>query len=406
MIIRTALGAMLITSATAASAQAGAAAGERRLDIRPSVQLVYDDNVFRAPESFDLGNRSRDDMRVTPGVVADIAVPVGRQTLFLNGSVGYDFFANNSQLDRERIGLSGGANLRARSCSSTITGRYNRQQTDFANILATVAIPNADERRVFDVQLQCAGAVGLAPSVGFTRSVVRNSSTLFQPLDVNSNTFTAAVGYQRPSFGLLSLYGTYSTAEFPNRRFLLPGETDPVTDGIDSYSVGVSFERQIGSRITGSLSFGHTWVNPKLDQTVEFTGLSYSAGIDLRPGDALLLNLTAARTIDVQNIVAASYAITDLFSLAGTYQFSQRMSLNFGSRYQERRFRAAPQLEGLPGFLLVPDDQLISATIGLGYDIGDRLRLTTGFTQERRKSDLNFFNFNNTRLEAGLSLQL
>lgn len=390
-----------------AAAQATGAPNARRMEIRPSVQLVYDDNVFRVSEGFNLSGRPRDDIRVTPSVAGDISLPVGRQTLFLNGQVGYDFFKNNDQLDRERIALAGGAELRAgRACSATVTGRYSRQQTDFANVLATVAIPNATEQRTLDVQGRCAGTVGLTPSFGFTRTLVRNSSELFEPLDVNSTTYQVGLGYQRPSLGVVSLYGTYTDTSFVNRSFLVPGDPDPIEDGVESYSAGISFERQIGTRITGTLSFGHTWVNPKLDQTVSFRGLSYAAGIAIRASDDLRVNIDAARTVDVQNIVVASYSITDFVGMTGSYQLNRLLQLRFGSRWQDRRFQAPPQFADIPGFLGVPNDEIVAADIGFALDVTDRLQLTTSFTQERRDSTIDILDYTNSRLSAGISLQL
>jgi predicted porin len=407
------LGLLLAGTAGAAAAQTPGMGGgqgpagpnERRVEIRPSAQLIYDTNVYRVGEGFDLGGLARDDVRVTPSVDAIIALPVGRQTVFLNGNVGYDFYRRNSRLDRERIALSGGAQLRAgQRCSATVTGGYVRQQSDFTDVFATLAVPNTDERRSIDVQASCGGAVGLTPSFGYRHDESRNSSDLFRPLNTNSDTFNASLGYQRPTFGVLSIYGTYTTSAFPERRFLTP--TGLVRDGVENYSAGISFERQIGRRITGTVALGYTWVNPRLDDTPDFRGVSYRAAIDVRPNDDFTVNLTASRNVEVQNFVAASYSITDLYGLTGTYQFNPRLRMNFGSSYQKRDFRAGPQLGGLPGFLLLPEDKVITGNVGLSYDVTRRLTLTTGFVQERRDSNNQIFNFKSSVVTAGISLLL
>lgn len=405
--LRYAITAALLASAAAAPAQISGGAGppaelnERRLDIRPTLQLGYDSNVYRLPRGFDVGF-SRDDIRVAPTLDVDIARPLGRQTLFLNGQIGYDFWLSNSRLNRERIGLAGGAVLRAgQSCSATTTLGYSRSQVNFTNVFATdatAALPNTEEQSSIDIQARCGGAIGLTPSAGFRHIRRRNSNPFFQPLDTDTDSYNVGIGYARPSLGVIQVFGSYATSEFPGRARL------GIDDGIENYATGISFERRIGTRITGVASLGYSWVNPRLPGTPAFRGINYSLALGIVPSDELRVDLTAARSIDVQNFVAASYAITDLYALRGSYQLNRKLRLDFGSSYQQRDFKTGPDLVGLPGFFVVPSDKLYSGNVGFTYDLARRLTLTGNFLQERRDSGIPFFNY--TASVATLSIAL
>jgi hypothetical protein len=84
-----------------------------RMDVRISATDTYDHNVLRldkataTPTGF-----ARSDYRFTPSIDIDIVQPVGLQSVFLSGNAGYDFYKRNSRLERERINLVGGADLR------------------------------------------------------------------------------------------------------------------------------------------------------------------------------------------------------------------------------------------------------------------------------------------------------
>lgn len=397
--------ALAAVSSPAAAQLAGGATAPAdlspRYELRATASVSYDSNVLQLPEQFNPPNFSRDDIRFTPAVTADVARPLGRQTLFVNGSVGYDFYANNSRLNRERIGLVGGAVLRAgSSCSATTTLGYQRQQVDFINVFQASPQPNTREERSLDVQARCAGTVGLTPSAGFRRFEVRNTAPIFRLFDVNGTSYNVGLGYQRPSLGTITLFGTYATSVFTGRDVL------GLSDRLDNYSVGVSFERRIGTRITGVISAGFSWVDPNLPDVERFRGANYSASLLIVPTDNFRVSLEAARSIDVQTFAAAAYAISDSYQLSGSYQLARNLRLNFGSSYRKQDFQTGGGIILIPGFFVVPAAENVTGNVGFSYDLTQRIVLTGQFQQSRRISDVDFFNANNSRLIFTASLRL
>lgn len=399
----------------------------RQIGVRAAVDLTYESNVFgvnAARAGLQAGrNRSLDDFTLSPSLQLDLQLPFGaRQSAFLQGAVGYDFQLRNSQLNRERISLNGGANLNFGSCAGTVNGSISRFRTNAGDIFVLTptgfdARRNVVQRTGYGAQVQCGGAIGLSPSIGYQHAEIRNSSDLLELNDSNQDSINASIGYQRPSLGRVSIFGSYSKTEFPgrdanfNRRTLAPISNDPnpffdprALDGVTSYSTGIRFERDIGSRIYGAISAGYTWVDPESNFSRRFRGSNYSANISLRPSDRFSLDLGASRSADVSTNLFASFAITEVYSLNGTYQLNPRISLNFGTSYQKRDFRGPARAPDLTAFLT--NDEFIRAYGGVAFNLNRRLRLNGLVSQVRRKSDNGLFGFNNTTVSLRASLAL
>lgn len=388
----------------------------RHIGIRAAVDTSYDSNAFGVSKSLIAGGvitgRSESDFKITPSLQLDILVPFGRQSAFLNGMIGYDFYARNSQLDRERISLNGGANLQVLgSCSTTVSGGYLRQRSNAGDVFSVSPVPivdrtNTEEHKSIGADVMCGGPVGLSPSFGYRHSETRNSSRFFELNDSNQDAFNASIGYQRPSLGRIALYGSYSEGEYINRNVLgLPNIYPGIPlDGVKSYSVGGRFEREIGSRISGAVSVGFTWADPKAVFSRKFRGSTYSIDLNVRPTDRLRLDLIASRSADLSNTVFATFAVTNIYGINGSYRLNEKMTANFGTSLQKRDYRQSADAVDLG--TTVRDDKFVRSYVGLVYDLNRRLRLNGLVSQQQRKSDNSFFNYKNTTVSLGASLAL
>jgi hypothetical protein len=389
----------------------------RQIGIRAGVEASYDSNVFGVSDAAigtgSIQNRSKDDFSLSPTLQLDILLPFGRQSAFLRGTIGYDFYQKNSELNRERILLDAGANLNLiSSCSAVVSGSYARSRSNAGDVFAVSPVPiatrnNTEERKSVGVQSQCGGGIGLTPTFGYQHTETRNSTPLFRFNDSNQDAFDASIGYQRPSLGRLAVYGSYSKGEYLNRNILgVPDSLAPGAprDGVTSYSAGVRFERNIGSRVSGAIAAGYSWVDPKALGSRKFRGSSYSLNVNLRPTDRLSVDLLASRSADLSNSIFASYAVTEIYSLNGTYRLNPKIAVNFGSSVQNRDFREASPVIDQSAF--VREDEFYRAYVGFAYDLNRRLRLNGLVSQQRRKSDSALFNYNNTTVSLGASFAL
>lgn len=384
----------------------------RQIDIRAQVDFGYDSNIFGVGRRFTgAAGRDLDDFSVTPSLQLNILQPVGRQSAYLSGQIGYDFYRRNDQLNQERINLQAGYNLALPAqCSGNLNSGYQRSRTNAGDIFALSLDPsfarnNTQTVRSVGARVDCSRAIGFSPGAGYTHTEVRNSVPLFELNDLDSDVWDASIGFARPSLGRVSLYGSYAKTRFLQRnRFGFPAFGNEPLDGVTSYTAGARFERNIGTRASASLAAGYSWVKPRTFFANDFTGSNYSASLALRPSERLTVDLLASRSIDVQNTVFATFAVTDVYALNGTYRLTRQLGFNFGTSYQSRDFRGNARTAG--GAIFIDQDDFTRAYGGLNYDLNRRLRLTGLVSQTRRNSNVNAFDYNNTTVNIGISYAL
>lgn len=401
-----------IPSQIGAAPRSNRGAPTREMDIRAAVDASYDSNAFGLGDAQVLRGRSKDDFRITPSLLLNIFIPVGQQSFFLGGRVGYDFYTQNSRLSRERIGLNGGANLRLLgNCSVSPNANYFRQRSNAGDVFVVSTVPvtgrvNTEEQASIGADVSCAGAIGLSPTFSYHHNRIRNSSSFFKLNDSNQDSFEGSIGYQRPSLGRIAIYGSYFEGEYLRRNILgLPSTIPGIPlDGVQSYSVGGRFERDIGSRISGAVSLGYSWVDPKSLFSSKFRGSTYSANLNVRPSDNMSVDLQVSRAANLSNTVFATYAVTQVYALNGTYRLNRKMGVNFGSSFQKRNYHQNAEAVGNGATLR--DDKFIRAYTGVVYDLNRRLRLNGLVSQQRRKSNNPLFNYNNTTVSMGVSFAL
>jgi hypothetical protein len=391
-----------------AAPRINAGAPARQIGIRAGVDVSYDSNVFGIGRGLErqgvLGGRSKDDISVTPSLQLDIVLPMGRNSLYTRGVIGYDFYVDNTQLNRERINLDAGGNFQATSaCAVAPNINYGRFRSNAGDVFVATGDPtlvrrNVEERFTVGAQASCGRASGVSATLGYRHTTIRNTAPIFKFNNLNQDGVDGSIGFQRPSLGRVALYGNYAEVEYLNRA-----------DAIRSYGAGLRFERSIGSRASASIAGGYTWVDPQ-SNTNRFSGSSYSATLNLRPVDRFSVDLLASRSVDFASTVFASYTITEVYALNGTYRLTPRLAANFGSSYQTRDFRYNFGA-GIP-VIAITNDKFTRAYGGLVFDLNRRLRLNALVSQQRRDSNsiLNptngFFDYTNTTVSIGASLAL
>lgn len=391
-------------AALAQAASAQSALPERRMDIQISGRATYDSNTVRRRATLPSDSLEAEDVRFTPSAILDIVFPISRQALFLSGSVGYDFYARNTQLNRERINLSGGADLRfGAGCSTRLSGNYTRQQSSLADLFSTERLINTEEIKTFGAQAACSGAVGLRPGFGYQHQTSDNSNPFRQRTNYVSDSFNVSIGYVRPTFGELSLFSSYSKTTYPNRPIIVGMTPLGRDEAVEIYSAGGRFDRQIGSRLHGTVSLGITRADPNTPGVPGFSGLSYSADIGYTPNDRFNMTLAFSRSANVSNNIDANYSVNDTYALDANYALSRRLRLNFGTSYSERDFQLSPNIVNP---LTPTGDKTYYGYVGATYRLNERLNFDTDFSQERRDAPGTLFDYKSTRISAGFRLNI
>lgn len=365
----------------------------RQMDIGVDVSGSYDSDVLRG----DTIRRVRPDAQnedfvITPRLTADIVAPIGRQSAFLNGQVGYQFYQNNSFLNRESINGEGGFRLRPiRNCVATVTGRYTQQQSQLYDIIDGFDPTNVEKIGGVSADVGCQTASGLAPSFSAGRTRAKNSSIVRKFNEYVSDNVQASLGYSRPQLGTLSVYASIAKSRYPLRRALLPGLP---ADGADVYSTGVGYERQIGTRLSGKANLGYTRVNPRLPGTPDFKGASWNVDLTYDSRNRFRGTVSFARSVEQSNRLGDTYGINTSLRLNGEYAFNDRFRLTGGVAYIRRKQEQSPLFQ-LPNFN--SRDRTVSVYSRLTAGNVGPVGIAFDVSREHRKSVVPIYNYGSTR---------
>jgi hypothetical protein len=390
-----AAGLAVMCIGSAAAAQQGA--GERRVEVSAALVSSYETNLLRLPDGApEPLSGDRDDFRLSPALTLDLALPIGGQSAFLNGTVGYEFYARNSQLNRERILLNGGGNLNFAICGLFVAVTVGRQQSDLADVRQGNLVDdredddltNVETSTAYEGQLSCGSRLGIRPSFGYRRERVENADPERASGNHRSDTFSAGVRYSRPAFGEVAFTGSYVKGRY-DERMLVPGAAPAP---IEIYSADISLSREIGSQLTGSASLGLTRVDPNLPDVERFRGLSWSADLTWTPGTRLRATLGASREARQSNLLSISYAIVESYSAGAQYVLNDRVLLSAGASFVSRSLRDSAQI---PGAVLQSEDRTFRASAGARYAVNPRLSFALDATRDQRRSSLDQFNYDN-----------
>ena len=218
-----------------------------------------------------------------------------------------------------------------------------------------------------------------------------NSSIIRKANEYVSDNYTASLGYSRPNLGTISLYASYNDARYPRRRFFMPGFP---ADGTQVYSGGLSYERAIGTRLTGSVSVGYTTVNPRLPGVKDFKGANWDAALAYDSRNRIRANLSFSRSVEQSNLLGDSYGVRTGLNLTGEYAFSDRIRLTAGGAYVGRRAEQSP-LYQLTNFK--SPDRTVSVYSKLAVGNVGPVAIVFEAAREHRKSVVPVYNYGSTR---------
>lgn len=379
---------------------------ERSIELGASSRLEYESNAFKANDALGIPGAVKDsEQKLTLEAHLNIIYPVGRQSFFLDSSVGYDFHRYNERLDRERIRLSGGADLTLiGSCGARISGDFVRQQSDLADIVVSGvpgSVVNVENRWGATIDTSCGNIVGLVPGFRYRHEETTNSATLRKQSNVVSDDFTVSLGYSRPSLGTISIYGNYRDGRYPDRVTLIGGL--PVDDGIRVYGAGAMFERNIGARLMGSVSFGYQHVDPRTPGAPKFSGVSWSGDVTWTPTDRLQSRIGIGRSAEQSNLFLTSYSIRTYLSWDTTFKLNQRVDLGASATFARRSFTVSDLVTG-------ETPRRSDTTWGIrgtaGYRFARLFRISLDAAYEWRNSNTVLLRYNDTRVGLTLGVTL
>lgn len=379
----------------AASVSSHVAAQDKKsfsLDLGAAVE--HHTNVARSSKTqAELRGLEQEDTIFTPTASFDALLPIGRQSLFLNGSVGYSFYDSNTSLNRERMNLAGGGVVRVGPCSTTLSANYQRGLNLVDNPIIEDDVRNVQENKSIGVDVGCSAAAGFGVTASAFKDWSDNELDFLKMSDFERQRLRAGVSYGRPTFGSISLFVGRDETTYSNRL---------VDDGYDMDTLGVTYSRRFGARIEGDVTIAQSKIRPKV--TTAFLGnreyQTYAANLSYRANSRLRFSGGFERSIMPSSGILRSYDLTESYKIQGDYDIGSRLLLSLGAARTDRASEGA---------LLSPvndlTDSRLTAFFGtLRYRQSDRLSFVLRLGQEERTTNAPQFDYENSRVGLGADL--
>lgn len=394
----------------------------RGFTITPSVRTVYDTNMLRLGDGLTPTNGGqREDVRISPLVNVSLGMPIGRQQVFVVGSLGRDYYINNDQLNRTRYSLGAGANLRAGTrCTATAAVDFDSRQAIVSELAELV--PSEQETLSYGATALCQSAVGFGFGGTVRRLEVRNAPLARSQLDLNTMLYSGQASYALGNVGRFSLSGNLSKVTYINRPVLLVGGEIDI-DGVDILSGRFGYQREIGSRLSVRLGVSYVESKPQPRTIVQlfptvppalpgviaiptdretFSGLGYEAAITYRPSARLSASFQAARNVQASVNVGAQYQLQTSFAADVDYRLGSAITVGTGVTFDERQyFNSVNRPNGGSGRI---SDEISRVYASVGYSPVKLYGLNLEVAYQTRKSIPVEFSFNS--FSANLSLRV
>lgn len=395
---RLAFGLMLGAAGLSTPAMAQEA---RKLDFGLRAELEHDTNVSRsnAAQAASQGI-AQEDTIFTPGVTVDLWVPVGRQALFLKGAAGYSFYDKNDQLDRERASLNGGVQGRVGPCGTALTGDLLYGQSELADVNLSEVAKNVIRTTRVGVEVTCSTPTGLGAVFQGSQEWTDNSAAQLVSSDAERQSLMGGLSYSRPALGTLTVFTNFENVDYPNRQLLGGG-----SDGYEMNAVGVSYARQLGARIEGTVSVAYTKVEPATSSlpgatSADFTGTTYSGDLTFRASSRLRFRADFSRSVTPTLAVGQQYQVQTGYGLGMDYDIGSRFKLNLGVAQNDSEADGA--LPALPNVMTSSTTTTVYGA--LRYQQSRRLGFTLSAQHEERDANTPQFDFSGERFGIAADL--
>lgn len=379
----------------AAAATSAAAQDVRKLDITAQARVEHQSNVSQTTkEQAALRGLTLEDTIFTPNVSIDYVQPVGRQSLFLRGNLGYAFYQDNDSLNREQLDLNGGLKAAVGPCVVTLSGGYTRGLNRIDDPTLITDVENIQETKRAAVDAACARQTGIGVVGGYSKDWTTNDLELSKFTDADREAMTLGVTYSRPALGTFTVFGNSEEVVYPNRL---------IEDGYDLASLGVSYERELGARIQGRVSIAYASVDPHAPalpglSDEDFETTAYSADLSYRASSRLRFRGAFERSVTPAAGIGRTFDLTESYEVYADYDLGSRISFNLAAMRVDRDAK---------GGILLPLLQLTeSRTDNIGgmarYKLSERLSFNIFASHEERSTNAPQFDYTNDRFGAGV----
>lgn len=370
----------------------GAPAGGKRFTLDVIGAILYDSNVSKGQNTVTATRKlHKSEVTYAPGVAVATFLPLGRNLVYLNGSVGYDFREYNKQLESGRANVRAGGVARLGPCEADAGLGYSVQQSNLADLPVNVT-RNRQTTQSANTQLMCAAGTGFTGFVG--AQAARTSNSADADL-IDSKTYGASggVGYGNRQLGTLQVIGGYSKSSYDESANPLVMKQP----GFNSYMVGLQYSRAFGNRLNGNASVGYQFVKSDRASVKNSSNVTGSGSLDYKLNSRTGISLRYSRAAAPSIIEGYDYILNQSYNLEGRYNLSSRLQSSLGARWSQTDYKGAS-----PIVLTVPTNQKVRTLFAqTSVKLGRTASVALTGSQEKRTAEQDLFNY--TAYQVGVT---
>ena len=381
--------------------------GTRSQEVDLIAALIYDSNVTGSDGTLPTNKPlKKGDEIFEPEITFDLIRPLGRETVYLQGSAGYDVYIRNPILNRETLDIRPGVIGQLGYCQVGLGGDYTRAQSDLSQLAldpsggrVVIQVQNTLQVEQIAANANCGRSFGLAPNATVSETWTQNSSPIQSFTNARTFSGSAGLAYRRPTFGSLSLFGSYSHTDYPDRSGLIALLIPGVASTFETVSGGVTYTRAIGSRLQADGSISYTHLSSPGAASGSFSGITYSGSFNYQASTRLRATASVSRATTPSNRLNSTFAIEDLYSGNVSYQLGQRISVSGGGTFAHNSYNGVPYPMGLD----LTDEKIYTVFGDVEYKFARHLSL--GGNVQHLQRDANFPGLSYPETRAGLTVR-
>ncbi len=366
-------------------------APEPRWEIRADAVVRYDDNISRTSEAVATARGvTRSDYTFGPMLTVDIERPLGSHRVGVTGYLGYEFHAHNTELDNVRLGVNADADIRLRPCWVSPRLHISSNQSDLADVsnladLSAARVKNTETVQTYGVDLACGGESGFRPVVGIEVETGRNSNSRQARAEYDSTLYSAGLRYVSQGFGVLTLYGKRRDTnhdQLPVPNF--------ASDDYHTYEYGLSYERNLGTRIQLDASLGFTDVRSSSPFIEDRSDPTWSVALTALLGSRARLTVNTHSEFENSPSSEATVTKSQGYGANLDYAVNQafRLDAHFSLDHKNYDYGLVR-----PGIYIEKEDRW-NYGVGGSYDFSRKMRLALAFGREERRANGKQFDYN------------
>lgn len=351
------------------------------LHVQGAMATEYSDNIARSGSN---NGGARGDWRFRPSLNVDGGHAIGSQLLFFSASVGRDYYARRTDLNRSRYRIAGGLQWAlGQRCGGRFQAGYSSRSRAFDDF--DLVEPGRSKRLSLMAAATCRTSAGLGASLTYGYVKRTNTPAAVRSFaDSRAHTIDLSLSYAVGNRGEVGTRLGYTDVTNPNQDF------GPFGIGGTRIKTASAFgQYRLTPAISVDGSIGYTKADPKILLAQGFSGMTWNAGAQYR-GPKIRVRGSLGRSVSSGRSGQSNLRASRFYSLTAHYDASDRLGIGAGFTHTDYSNRGTSMLVN-PGSLA--EYKMDRWHLGGNYRLNRIVSTSLSYRHRKRTTDQTIFDY-------------